>query len=189
MRSNNTNTATDADATAWLESAAKRKYGIHNGLPYVGSEGFIVYLPAPAGFSGVPAALQPLVFQATAEFIQNRIAQPAAKAKDADRESVQKVVNDTISGGLNSKSVREKDPVDSEVERQFAALVRKLVLEKKADATDAQIEAFTASQAESDAGKARMEAIRASILEAGTYEVQRRGKREAAASLGLDISL
>lgn len=175
---------------AWAKAAAARKYGLHNGVPYVGAEGHVVPLPAPSWFAFVPLASRGTVFQALAEYIGNRVAQPTAKADDATHESVVAAAAKALANGFDPGRSREKDPVEAEVERQFAALVRARVLEQKPDATDEQIDAFTAKKAGESDGKAKLEELRNAILESGTYTVQRKSRKGAVADLGIgELSL
>jgi hypothetical protein len=178
-------------ADAWARAAANRKYGIHNGVPYVGAEGHVVPLPVPGDwFANVPTVSQGTVFQALAEYVGNRVAQPTAKAENATHDAVVAAAASALTNGFDPARSREKDPVEAEVERQFAALVRAKVLEQKPDATDEQIEAFTAKQATTDAGKAKLAEFRETILNSGTYSIQRKTRKGTVADLGIgEISL
>lgn len=175
----------------WAKAAAGRKYGINNGVPYVGAEGHVVPLPCPGDwFASVPAASQGTVFQSLAEYVGNRVAQPAAKANDATHDSVVAAAASALTNGFTPAQTREKDPVEAEVERQFLALIRAKVLEQKPDATDEQIADFAAKRAKMPDGEAKMTEFRNAILESGTYTVQRKARKAATADLGIgDISL
>jgi rRNA maturation endonuclease Nob1 len=174
-------------ADAWARAAANRKYGIHNGVPYVGAEGHVVPLPVPGEwFASVPAVSQGTVFQALAEYVGNRVAQPTAKAENATHEAVTAAAASALTNGFEPARTREKDPVEAEVERQFAALVRARVLEQKPDATDAQIDAYTEKKAAEADGKSKMAELRSAILASGTYAVQRKSRKGAVADLGID---
>lgn len=178
-------------ADAWARAAASRKYGLHNGVPYVGAEGHVVPLPVPGEwFANVPTVSQGTVFQALAEYVGNRVAQPTAKADNATHDAVVAAAASALTNGFDPARSREKDPVEAEVERQFAALVRSKVLEQKPDATDAQIEAFTEKQAGTEAGRAKLAEFREDILRKGVYQPPRRSKKGAVSDLGIgEISL
>lgn len=170
---------------AWARAAASRKYGIHNGTPYVGAEGHVVPLPAPEWFAAVPVASRGTVFQALAEYVGNRVAQPVAKAGNATHEDVVAVAAKALSNGFDPDRSREKDPVEAEVERQFAALVRARVLEQKPDAKNDQIAAFTEKKAGEPDGKEKMQELRNAILDSGMYTIQRKSRKGAIADLGI----
>lgn len=178
-------------ADAWARAAANRKYGIHNGVPYVGAEGHVVPLPVPGEwFASVPTVSQGTVFQALAEYVGNRVAQVAAKAENATHEGVVTAAASALTNGFTPMRTFEKDPVEAEVERQFAALVRARVLEQKPDARDDQIEALAEKKAGEPDGKAKLAELRAAILASGTYAIQRKNRKGAVADLGIgEISL
>lgn len=176
---------------AWARAAATRKYGIHNGIPYVGAEGHVVPLPVPGEwFASVPTVSQGTVFQALAEYVGNRVAQPTAKAENATHESVVAAAASALTNGFEPARTREKDPVEAEVERQFAAIVREKVLAQAPKATDAQIEVQVDKLGKREDGKQKLTELRASILQNGMYAVQRKARKGAVEDLGLpDISL
>jgi hypothetical protein len=64
-----------ADSKAWADAAVARKYHVHDGIPYSYGSGMIFPLPAPAGFAAFHPGVRPLVFQAVAQFVTNRIGQ------------------------------------------------------------------------------------------------------------------
>lgn len=176
---------------AWARAAASRKYGLHNGVPYVGAEGHVVPLPVPGEwFASVPTVSQGTVFQALAEYVGNRVAQPTAKAENATHEAVTAAAASALTNGFEPTRSREKDPVEAEVERQFAALIRGKILEQKPDARDDQIALKTEQMAETPEGKAKLAEFREDILSKGVYQPPRRSKKGAVADLGIgEISL
>ncbi len=186
----NTENETLDAAGAWAKAAASRKYGIHNGTPYVGAEGHVVPLPAPDWFDMVPAASRGTVFQALAEYVGNRVAQPLAKAENKSHDDVIRAAASALTNGFEPAQMREKDPVEAEVDRQFAALVREQVMAQKPDATPEQVADFTDRIAKTEKGIARRDTIRAAILDSGTYNVQRKKRKGAAsADLGLELDI
>lgn len=181
-----------SSSDAWVQAAIARKYGVHGGLPYVGAEGFVVYLRAPTWFASVPAAERPLTFQSRAEFLQNRVAQVAAKADGATRESVQLAVDKAGTESLGTSNIRDKDMVDDEALRRFhaqvadrlnAAIAGNPELQAArskaglgATASDKEVEAYGVDKVPAERRNALLTGFREEILNAGTYLVQRKGK-------------
>lgn len=67
--------ASEADVKAWCEAATTRKYRVHDNMPYSYGSEMIFPLPAPVGFASLNPGVRPLVFQAVAQFVTNRIGQ------------------------------------------------------------------------------------------------------------------
>lgn len=170
---------------AWVSAASDRGFGVHNGNPLIAAapeegDGFILPLdPAPEWFRHVPHDSRGLVFQAVAEYVQNRVAQPAAKKDGATRETVSKAVHDALNGGYKPTRERDKDVVGNEAARMFRSHVERLVRAKKADATDTEIDATVNAHVDTDAGKALLAKFREDVLAKGTYTVSRKGKAKS----------
>lgn len=172
----------------WAETAAARKYDVSaEGLPIVGTQlgdtetGLILTVPALDGFEHIPEALRGMVQQAVLEYVQNRIAQPAAKKDKADRNSVQEAINTALRSGFNPSRSREKTLVESEAMRQFEAHVRARVAAVKPDATEGEILSTIAAQADKDTGKAWIAEARKRVIDVGTYAVSKKGKTTGSA--------
>lgn len=68
----------NADQTAWNAAAVARKFRVDGGkVWHYTSGGMLFPIPAPQGFAALSAAVQPLFFQAVAQFIGARIGQNA----------------------------------------------------------------------------------------------------------------
>lgn len=161
-------------AQAWEQTAVSRKYGTHNGMPYVGAEGFIVPVPAPEWFASVPTESRGTVLQGLLEYFQNRIAQPEAKKKDATRESISDAVSKAVRNGFEPARTREKDIVDAEVDRQFRDRVATLLRANNPAVTDAEIDASVDLNMKTERGAAVIAEMRAAVLNSGRYAVQRK---------------
>lgn len=184
---NSTNNGSAISANeAWAEAAAKRKYGVYNGVPYVGAEGHVVPLPAPDWFDAVPEASRGTVFQALAEYIGNRVAQPAAKADNATHEAVVNAAATALTNGYEPTRAREKDPIEAEVDKRFTALVGELVRKQKPEATDAQIAEIADKKAAQPDGQAKKRELKDQIFANGMYAIVRRKGKAGALDVDLE---
>lgn len=188
------NEAPSADMVAWAKAAAERGYAVHNHAPLIGTapeagDGFILALaPAPDGFAAVPEALHGLIFQGVAEYVQNRVAQPAAKKDGATRDSVQAVVTAALRNGYKPSKERDKDIVESAAFKEFEAHIRRLVLAQKPDASETVIADHVKVYGERADGKTLLAKYRNTVLEKGTYTPSRKGGKVAAEDR-LDLAL
>lgn len=91
-----TTTTENADLTAWLETAARRKYRIADNAVW-GNDGTELFIyPVIVGFSLLPSHLRDLVFSAVTQFVTYRVAQ------NAEGESVQAAVARALNGAVPS---------------------------------------------------------------------------------------
>lgn len=139
---------------AWNAALESRGFGIHNGACYgvvtTDSVGYLPQLPPLPGFDQLPAEVQPLVAQAVAEFVQNRIAQVAANKNGATLDTIAAAVQDAMAG-RSMPGKRDKDALGAAVEAE----ITKLALDRKPDATDAQIKKTIADNGEAYLAKNR----------------------------------
>lgn len=156
----------------WTTALASRGFGIHNGNAYgvvtTEASGYLPVIPALPGFDQLPAEVQPLVAQAVAEFVQNRIAQVAANKSGASLDSINAAVADAMAGRA-MPGKRDKDALAAAVEAE----ITKLALERKPDATDAQIKKTVADNGENYLAKHRER-----LLAEGRFAVPVKRKRD-----------
>ena len=92
-------TETASDSEAWKVAAAARKYHIHDGKVWSGGAGMLFSLDPLPGFASLPLAVQPMVFQAVAQYVTNRVGQVA-------EGDVQAAISDCL---LNGKAPNAND--------------------------------------------------------------------------------
>ena len=92
-------TETASDSEAWKVAAATRKYHIHDGKVWSGGAGMLFSLDPLPGFASLPLAVQPMVFQAVAQYVTNRVGQVA-------EGDVQAAISDCL---LNGKAPNAND--------------------------------------------------------------------------------
>lgn len=180
-----THNASHDASTLWAQSASRAKYAVHEGKPLIGispdkGDGYIVPLPAPDWFASIAdEGTRDNVFRAMASHAL-RVGQAKIKSADKpDREIAVTAVASALNGGYKPGRDTTNDIVQDEANRMFGAHVRNLVLAAKPDATEAQITATIAKQAETDKGKALLSEMYSRVIAAGTYTVQRKSSKTA----------
>jgi len=186
-------TSENNSGVLWAKSAANAGYAVHNNMPLIGvsgdeGDGFIVALVAPSWFQAI--ADEPSrdnVFRALAAHAL-RVGQAKLKAAETPTKEIAiESANSALNGGYKPSRERTNDIVGSEAAKLFTDHVRARVLAVKSDATESQIDATIAAQAETDAGKALLAKFRDRVLTTGTYSVSRKGKGKTGAVAGITL--
>lgn len=188
---------------AFTTALANRGYSVHDGAVLVGSappsgEGFILPIPSSAfrWFEQVPEDHRGWVGQAMVEYLQNRVAQPAAKKDGATYESVVAALNSAVTAGFKPSRERDKDIVESEVATRFAKHVAARVRASHPDASQATIDATIAKFVDPDgggtaeqrkSGAEKLAELRREVLAGMRYTVTRKGAGEAASAVDIAI--
>lgn len=104
-----------ADNEAWLKAAAARKYRIYDGKVWGGGGGLLFSFDPLPGFSLLPEAVRPLVFQSVAQYANNRVGQTAEGN-----------VQTAVSAALTAGTIPSANTNDA-FERHFIATVTERV--------------------------------------------------------------
>lgn len=160
----------------WLATAARCKFAIHDGNVLIGvsndkGEGKIVPVPMPSYFGAVASdGEQNIVLRSIAAYVK-------ANAEDAD--TVAKI----MSGEFVQKRDTSNDVLTQETDRRFANLVANKVREKKATATEKEIDASVKLAAGSESGKAKLAEIRGEVIADASFTSARAANKGAAVEI------
>lgn len=166
---------TDANET-WLATAARCKFAIHNANVLIGVSngegvGKIVPVAMPSYFSAIETdGERNIMLRALAAYVK-------ANAEDAD--TVAKI----MSGEFVQKRDTSNDVLTQETDRRFANLVANKVREKKATATEKEIEASIKLAAASESGKAKLAELRAEVIADASFTSSRAANKGSAVEI------
>lgn len=135
----------NTDHTAWLAAAKARKYRIHDGKVWSGGSGLLFSLDPLPGFSSLPNAVQPLVFQSVAQFVTNRVGQVA-------EGNVQKAVKDALDGA-SIPSANTNDAFERHFMNTVEARVRRMAADGAFGETIKALFAKTSKEAKPEQDK------------------------------------
>lgn len=160
----------------WLATAARCKFAIHSGNVLIGvsddkGNGKIVPVQMPAFFGAIETDGERNVF------LRSFAAYLKANAEDA--ETVSKIV----SGEFVQKRDTSNDVLTQETDRRFAHIVAAKVREKKATATEKEIDASVKLAAGSESGKAKLAEIRAEVIADASFTSTRAMNKGAAVEI------
>ena len=161
---------------AWLATAARCKFAIHNSNVLIGvsdanGTGKIVPVPMPSYFGAIATeGEQNITLRSLAAYV---------KANAEDGETVAKIVT----GDFVQKRDTSNDVLTQETDRRFANLVANKVREKKATATEKEIDASVKLAAGSESGKAKLTEIRAEVIADASFTSARAANKGAAVEI------